>query len=110
MSAHIKLRDIRKRRLKLDIKKKTRKSYAKRFKETGTGLILATQAGRRHNLSNRTKRSLLGGKGFTVANASLVKLVRYSLGLKHPKVSNCTYESKVKSQPVSKIIQKLCIK
>ncbi|MEO6848568.1 MAG: 50S ribosomal protein L35 [Chthoniobacterales bacterium] len=43
-------------------RRKTKKSFAKRFKVTGTGKILRSKAGRRHLLSSKspTQRRRLG--------------------------------------------------
>ncbi|MEO6053645.1 MAG: 50S ribosomal protein L35 [Chthoniobacterales bacterium] len=43
-------------------RRKTKKSFAKRFKITGTGKVLRSKAGRRHLLSskNATRRRRLG--------------------------------------------------
>jgi len=64
------------------IKAKTSKSFAKRFSTSGNGLIMSTQAGKRHNMSQKTKRKLLLSKGTKAAHKSLSRTVRCALNLK----------------------------
>ena len=93
------------------VKKKTSKSFAKRFSVSGTGLIIATQSGKRHNMSQKSKKQLLRQKGTTTANKSLYKTVRYALGLKvrRDKSQKEVYTAKtnVAYAPLPKAIKKL---
>ncbi len=47
---------------------KTNSSAKKRFKVTGTGKVLATQADKRHNMRKRSRRQLRDQRGTTVLN------------------------------------------
>ncbi len=47
---------------------KTNSSAKKRFKVTGTGKVLATQADKRHNMRKRSRRQLREQRGTTVLN------------------------------------------
>jgi large subunit ribosomal protein L35 len=49
-------------------KMKTNSSAKKRFKVTGTGKVLATQADKRHNMRKRSRRQLRDQRGTTVLN------------------------------------------
>jgi large subunit ribosomal protein L35 len=49
-------------------KMKTNSSAKKRFKVTGTGKVLATQADKRHNMRKRSRRQLREQRGTTVLN------------------------------------------
>ena len=93
------------------VKKKTSKSFAKRFSVSGTGLIIATQSGKRHNMSQKSKKQLLRQKGTVTANKSLYKTVRYALGLKvrKDKSQKEVYVSKINVAyaPLPKVIKKL---
>lgn len=48
---------------------KTKSSAKKRFKITGTGEVIGTQANKRHNMRKRSKRQLRNQRGTTVLNA-----------------------------------------
>ena len=48
------------------LKLKTKSSVKKRFKVTGTGKILATQAGKQHGMRKRTKSQLRNLRGTAV--------------------------------------------
>ena len=57
-------------------KLKTKSGVKKRFKVTGTGKIVATQAGKRHGMVKRSKRQLRNQRGTTVlfkGDANIVK-------------------------------------
>ena len=57
-------------------KMKTKSGAKKRFKITGTGKILAAQAGKRHNMINRSKKFIRQARGTTTlcdADAGIVK-------------------------------------
>jgi large subunit ribosomal protein L35 len=47
-------------------KLKTKSSAKKRFTSTGTGLIMSTQANKRHNMRKRSKRQLRNQRGKTL--------------------------------------------
>ena len=49
-------------------KLKTNSSAKKRFKVTGTGKVLATQANKRHNMRKRSIRQLRNQQGTAVLN------------------------------------------
>lgn len=49
-------------------KMKTNSSAKKRFKVTGTGKVLATQANKRHNMRKRSLRQLRNQRGTTTLN------------------------------------------
>ena len=49
-------------------KLKTNSSAKKRFKVTGTGKVLATQADKRHNMRKRSKRQLRDQRGTVALN------------------------------------------
>jgi large subunit ribosomal protein L35 len=49
-------------------KMKTNSSAKKRFKVTGTGKVVATQADKRHNMRKRSRRQLREQRGTTVLN------------------------------------------
>jgi large subunit ribosomal protein L35 len=57
-------------------KMKTKSGAKKRFKITGTGKILAAQAGKRHGMIKRTKKFIRHARGTSVlcdADAGIVK-------------------------------------
>lgn len=47
---------------------KTNSSAKKRFKVTGTGKVVATQADKRHNMRKRSRRQLREQRGTAVLN------------------------------------------
>lgn len=47
-------------------KLKTKSGVKKRFKVTGTGKIVAAQAGKRHGMVKRSKRQLRNQRGTTI--------------------------------------------
>ena len=49
-------------------KLKTNSSAKKRFKVTGTGKVLATQADKKHNMRKRSKRQLRDQRGTAILN------------------------------------------
>jgi len=57
-------------------KMKTKSGAKKRFKITGTGKVLAAQAGKRHGMIKRTKKFIRQARGTSVlcdADAGIVK-------------------------------------
>lgn len=59
---------------KVKVKMKTKKSLLRRFKITGTGKLMRTRAGHRHNLRKRGKR-FKRLSPMCVANKSVTKMV-----------------------------------
>lgn len=60
-------------------KLKTNSSAKKRFRFTGTGKIMITQARKRHNLRKRSGKMLLAAKGKIEVAASKAALIRKAL-------------------------------
>ncbi|MDX1949959.1 MAG: 50S ribosomal protein L35 [Rickettsiales bacterium] len=56
-------------------KLKTKSGAKKRFKKTATGKIVATQAGKRHNMRKRSQKNIRGQRGTTIMNPSDAKFV-----------------------------------
>ncbi len=57
-------------------KMKTKSGVKKRFRLTGTGKVIATQAGKRHGMIKRTNKQLRNQRGTTIlceADARIVK-------------------------------------
>lgn len=76
------------------IKRKTHRGSAKRFSLTGSLKIKVNQAGKRHNMSQKSKDKLLRSKGTKLADKTLSKIVRKSLcvGVEKYKISSsCDY-------------------
>lgn len=57
-------------------KLKTKSGVKKRFKTTGTGKVIATQAGKRHNMRKRQKSQIRRQKGTVILNESDANIVR----------------------------------
>jgi large subunit ribosomal protein L35 len=57
-------------------KMKTKSSAKKRFKVTGTGKVLAGQAGKRHGMIKRTNKFLRNARGTTELSAPDAKIVK----------------------------------
>jgi large subunit ribosomal protein L35 len=51
-------------------KLKTKSGVKKRFKMTATGKVVATQAGKRHNMRKRQKSQIRRQRGTTILNKS----------------------------------------
>ncbi len=57
-------------------KMKTKSSAKKRFRFTGTGKVIATQAGKRHGMIKRTNKQIRNQRGTTILSdqdAGIVK-------------------------------------
>lgn len=57
-------------------KMKTKSGVKKRFRLTGTGKVIATQAGKRHGMIKRTNKQLRNQRGTTImceADARIIK-------------------------------------
>ncbi len=57
-------------------KMKTKSSAKKRFKVTGTGKVVAAQAGKRHGMIKRTNKFLRNARGTTVLSEPDQKIVK----------------------------------
>ncbi len=57
-------------------KMKTKSSAKKRFKVTGTGKVLAGQAGKRHGMIKRTNKFLRNARGTSALSAADAKIVK----------------------------------
>ncbi len=57
-------------------KMKTKSSAKKRFKVTGTGKVMAAQAGKRHGMIKRTNKFLRNARGTTVLSEPDQKLAK----------------------------------
>lgn len=57
-------------------KLKTNSSAKKRFKVTGSGKVMVTQSGKRHNMRKRNKRMLLTAKGTVAITEAKIKLMK----------------------------------
>ncbi|MEJ6395734.1 50S ribosomal protein L35 [Gymnodinialimonas sp. 2305UL16-5] len=57
-------------------KMKTKSSAKKRFKVTGTGKVLAGQAGKRHGMIKRTNKFLRNARGMSELSAADSKIVK----------------------------------
>ena len=57
-------------------KMKTKSSAKKRFKVTGTGKVLAGQAGKRHGMIKRTNKFLRNARGTSELSAPDSKIVK----------------------------------
>lgn len=57
-------------------KMKTKSSAKKRFKVTGTGKVLAGQAGKRHGMIKRSNKFLRNARGTTELSAPDSKIVK----------------------------------
>ena len=57
-------------------KMKTKSSAKKRFKMTGTGKVVAAQAGKRHGMIKRTNKFIRNARGTTVLSEPDQKIVK----------------------------------
>ena len=57
-------------------KLKTKSGAKKRFKITGTGKVLAAQAGKRHGMIKRTAKFVQDARGSTVLSDADAKIVK----------------------------------
>jgi large subunit ribosomal protein L35 len=57
-------------------KMKTKSGAKKRFKMTGTGKVVAAQAGKRHGMIKRTTKFIQKARGTAVLNDSDAKIVK----------------------------------
>ena len=57
-------------------KMKTKSSAKKRFKVTGSGKVMAAQAGKRHGMIKRTKKFIRNARGTTVLSEPDQKIVK----------------------------------
>jgi large subunit ribosomal protein L35 len=57
-------------------KMKTKSSAKKRFKVTGTGKVVAAQAGKRHGMIKRSNKFLRNARGTTVLSEPDQKIVK----------------------------------
>jgi large subunit ribosomal protein L35 len=57
-------------------KMKTKSSAKKRFKVTGTGKVVAAQAGKRHGMIKRTNKFIRTARGTTVLSEPDQKIVK----------------------------------
>jgi len=57
-------------------KMKTKSGAKKRFKMTGTGKVVAAQAGKRHGMIKRTTKFIQKARGTSVLNDSDAKIVK----------------------------------
>ncbi|MEY3004708.1 MAG: hypothetical protein RLZZ491_1884 [Pseudomonadota bacterium] len=57
-------------------KMKTKSSAKKRFKVTGTGKVVAGQAGKRHGMIKRTNKFIRNARGTTTLSEQDAKIVK----------------------------------
>ena len=57
-------------------KMKTKSSAKKRFKTTGTGKVMAAQAGKRHGMIKRTNKFIRDARGTNVLSEPDAKIVK----------------------------------
>ena len=57
-------------------KMKTKSSAKKRFKVTGSGKVMAAQAGKRHGMIKRTNKFIRNARGTTTLSAPDAKIVK----------------------------------
>jgi large subunit ribosomal protein L35 len=57
-------------------KMKTKSSAKKRFKVTGTGKVVAAQAGKRHGMIKRTNKFIRNARGTTTLSDQDAKIVK----------------------------------
>ncbi|MGB0498700.1 MAG: 50S ribosomal protein L35 [Rubricella sp.] len=57
-------------------KMKTKSGAKKRFKVTGTGKVLAAQAGKRHGMIKRTNKFIRQARGTTTLSAPDARIVK----------------------------------
>lgn len=61
-------------------KMKTKSSAKKRFKVTGTGLVMSAYSGKRHNMRKRTQRRIRDARGMDVMHITDQKrIIQYYL-------------------------------
>lgn len=60
-------------------KLKTKSGAKKRFKLTATGLVIATQAGKRHGMVKRTRNQIRNQRGTTILCPQDAKIVKQFL-------------------------------
>jgi large subunit ribosomal protein L35 len=68
-------REISKKGSKMP-KLKTKSGVKKRFKITGTGKVMAGQAGKRHNMIKRTPKFIRDARGSTVLEPGDAKIIK----------------------------------
>jgi large subunit ribosomal protein L35 len=57
-------------------KLKTKSGVKKRFKITGTGKVMAAQAGKRHNMIKRTPKFIRNARGNTVLEPGDAQIIK----------------------------------
>ncbi len=57
-------------------KMKTKSSAKKRFKVTATGKVVASQAGKQHNMIKRTNKFIRNARGTTTLSAPDARIVK----------------------------------
>jgi large subunit ribosomal protein L35 len=57
-------------------KMKTKSGVKKRFRLTGSGKVIATQANKRHGMIKRTKKQIRNQRGTTIMHPSDAKIVK----------------------------------
>ncbi len=57
-------------------KLKTKSGAKKRFKVTGTGKVMAAQAGKRHGMIKRSNKFIRNARGTTVLSAADARIVK----------------------------------
>ena len=57
-------------------KMKTKASAKKRFRFTGTGKVVATQAGKRHGMIKRTNKQIRNQRGTTILSDQDARIVK----------------------------------
>jgi large subunit ribosomal protein L35 len=60
-------------------KMKTKSSAKKRFKISGTGKVIAAQAGKRHGMIKRTTKFIRTARGTTVLSAPDARIVKRTM-------------------------------
>jgi large subunit ribosomal protein L35 len=58
---------------------RTKSSVKKRFRLTGTGKVIATQAGKRHGMIKRTSKQIRNQRGTTILAECDARIVRQFL-------------------------------
>ncbi|MGU3495037.1 50S ribosomal protein L35 [Xanthobacteraceae bacterium A53D] len=59
-------------------KMKTKSGAKKRFRLTGTGKVIAAQAGKRHGMIKRTNKTIRNQRGTTILSESDGRVIRKS--------------------------------
>jgi large subunit ribosomal protein L35 len=57
-------------------KLKTKSGVKKRFSLTGTGKVIATQAGKKHGMAKRTNKQIRNQRGTTILNERDSRIVK----------------------------------